>query len=561
MKPNRYVLLAIVLFAGFGGYWWIAKVRAKETNEVSYRTAEVERGSVVSSISATGVLQADLIVDVKSKAGGRIDSLLVDVGSEVEVGQLIAKIDPSDTESSYNQARADLDASHARVLQAKENLEIQKEQSEIAVKQAEAGLEAARARLRQAEERNKVQPKLSEAQLQQAEAAVQTARYNVEQLEKVTIPQSRKSAQTTFDSARTQYETSQRNYDRAQELLKKGYVSQQAVDNAEAQFESARSAYLTAEQRLKTIEDDLRVQSSNAKVRLKEAESGLDSAKANQIQIQLTEQSLKESQAALTQAEATLRQAKANLRQIQIRAADITSAKAQVARSEAGVYNAKVQLDSTTITAPRSGVVIKKFVEEGTIIPPGTSVFAQGTSIVQIADTSRMFVNVSVDEADIAAVEEEQIVDVTVDAYPDEIFEGKVTRIEPQAIVEQNVTVVYVRVEVINSDARLKPGMNASCEFIIKRKDDVIKAPNEAIKNSNEGKYVEVLVNGKPERKTVKTGISGNDSTEITEGVSEGEVVVTGVNQPVQATSQRQGQSSPLGGGGFGGGGRPRGFR
>lgn len=557
-KKQGFILVATLLLAAGGAYWWIVRVRAQEAQKPTYQTAKVERTTVSSSISATGVLQPYLIVDVKSKAGGRVDRLLVEVGTEVEKGQLLAKIDPSDTLAAYNQARADLEASKARILQAQENLLLQKEQSESALRQASAALNAARARLSQAEERARAQPALTESQLSQAQASYETAKQNLAQLKEVTIPQTRAQAEANFNSAKAQYENAQKNYQRLLELLKKGYVSQQQVDNAQAQLEAARSGLQTAQQRLKTLEQEVATQLAAAEARLKEAEASLTAAEANRIQVKLIEQALQEARAQYQQAEANLAQAQANLRQIKVRTADITTAKAQQARAEAQLYNARVQLESTTITAPRSGVVIKKFVEEGTIIPPGTSVFSQGTTLLQIADTTRMFVDVSVDEADIAAVEEGQTVDVTVDAYPDEIFEGKVTRIEPQAVVEQNVTVVHVRVEVLNSDARLKPGMNATCEFILKRKENVLAVPNEAVKESADGHYVEILVQGKPQRRPVTIGIIGNDKTEINSGLQEGETVITKVELPEERQAETSPRGSPFG---FGFGGRPRGMR
>ncbi|MCS7190099.1 MAG: efflux RND transporter periplasmic adaptor subunit, partial [Fimbriimonadales bacterium] len=261
------------------------------------------------------------------------------------------------------------------------------------------------------------------------------------------------------------------------------------------------------------------------------------------------------------QAKTALQQARSNLRQIRLREADIAAAKAQRARADAQLYNAKVQLDSTTITAPLSGVVIARFVEQGTIVPPGTSLFSQGNTLLQIADTSRMYVEVSVDEADIGNVRIGQPVDIRVDAFRRERFKGKVSRIDPQATLEQNVTVIKVRVEIEKPDPRLKPGMNATCEFLVARKNDVVAVPNEAVNETPQGAYVEVMVNGQPQRREVKVGLQGNTKTEIIDGVQPGEKVVVGriFNR------QDDGPGSPFGrafgppGRGFGGGGGQRG--
>ena len=113
--------------------------------------------------------------------------------------------------------------------------------------------------------------------------------------------------------------------------------------------------------------------------------------------------------------------------------------------------NSQIQLAYTTVSAPRAGVILQKYVEVGSIIQSGRSSVAgtgAGTSIVQLGDLSRMFVLASVDETDIAQVEDGQQVDITLDAYPDEIFDGKVTRIDPQTVALQNVTTVPVTIEI-----------------------------------------------------------------------------------------------------------------
>lgn len=542
MNKRVFVVVGVVLIAAVA-LWMRGRNAESAEPEVELRTAEVTREDVVRSITATGVLRTYNIVDVKSKAGGIVSQILVDVGDEVRAGQLLARIDPADTLSVYNQARADLEAANARIEQAQESLRLQREQSQLAVQQAEANLRAAEARLRQAEERAKLQPTLTEAQLQSARTALETARKSLEQLEQVTIPQERAQAQANYEAARQAVETAQRNYERLKNLRQRGYVSQQQVDNAATQLENARAQLTAAQQRLQTLEQDIQARLETARARVQEAEANLRSAEASRAQVEVAQQALREARAQHEQAKAALEQARSNLRQIRLREADIAAAKAQRARADAQLYNAKVQLDSTTITAPLNGVVIARFVEQGTIVPPGTSLFSQGNTLLQIADTSRMYVEVSVDEADIGSVRIGQPVDIRVDAFRREKFKGKVSRIDPQAVLEQNVTVIKVRVEIEKPDPRLKPGMNASCEFLVARKNDVVAVPNEAVNENPQGAYVEVMVNGQPQRREVKVGIQGNTKTEIIDGLQPGEIVVTGriFNR------QEDGPSSPFG--------------
>jgi HlyD family secretion protein len=228
------------------------------------------------------------------------------------------------------------------------------------------------------------------------------------------------------------------------------------------------------------------------------------------------------------------------------------------------------------VRSPSDGVILQKYVEQGTIITSGLSLSSTGTSILQIGDTTKMYVNVSVDETDIGSVDVGQPVEVTVEAYPDVPFEGKVARIDPQAKVEQNVTTFNVRVEIDNSSPTfrlLKPGMNATCEFIVGEKENVVAVPTDAVRTDDNGSFVEIaqggvpappdpsaktppdpdaLVDVKTRRVAVEVGLEGNDSVEITKGLKEGDTVVT---QTIEAATQAAG--SPFaGGGGRGGGGR-----
>ncbi len=547
MKRRVLIGIGIVAILLIGLWWWRVRGQSAASDQPQYRTAEVARTTVVRSITATGTLRTYNIVDVKSKAGGIVSKLYVDVGDVVRRGQLLARIDPADTLAAYNQAKADLEAANARIEQAQESLQLQREQSQLALQQAEANLRAAKARLQQAEERAKAQPVITEAQLQAARTALETARKALEQLEQVTIPQERAEAQANYNAARQALEAAQRNHNRLKELLQKGYVSQQQVDNAASQLESARSQFIAAEKRLQTLEADIEARLASARARVQEAEANLRSAEANRNQVILTQQALEEARAQYKQAETALEQARSNLRQIRLREADIAAAKAQRARAEAQLYNAQVQLDSTTIVAPRDGVVIARNVEEGTIVPPGTSLYSQGTTLLQIADTSRMYVEVSVDEADIGMVRVGQPVLIRIDAFPETTFRGRVSRIDPQAVLEQNVTVVKVRVEVLKPDPRLKPGLNATCEFLVARKPNVLAVPNEAVQESPEGTYVEVLVRGQPQRRPVKVGIQGNELTEIIEGLQEGETVVAGRIYPQLGNQAGSPFGSPFG--------------
>ena len=246
----------------------------------------------------------------------------------------------------------------------------------------------------------------------------------------------------------------------------------------------------------------------------------------------------------------------------QLRRSDVLSAKAGAVRSQVAKNNAMVQLQSTTVVAPRTGIVTLKYLEEGTIIPPGTSTFAQGTSLVQIADTTTMFVECSVDEADIANIRDGQPVRLIIEAYPGQTFEGNVKKIFPAAETANALTTVKVRIQVQSGSesgksktkAVLRPGMNASCEFLQFAKKGVLIVPQQAIKRESGKTMVRVKSNDplKPTDREVKVGETGNEGVEILEGLKEGEEVVI-AEIDLRAMRDRQAKMDQAQqGGGFG---------
>lgn len=123
MKKNWILILIVAGVAVFG--WVLFRRGAAEGAEIEYRYSPVVKTDLTRSISANGQLVALTTVDIKSKAGGKIVKLAVQEGDAVKAGDLIAEIDPSDTQATYDQAKADLDAAQARARQAETNYEMQ----------------------------------------------------------------------------------------------------------------------------------------------------------------------------------------------------------------------------------------------------------------------------------------------------------------------------------------------------------------------------------------------------------------------------------------------------
>lgn len=533
--------------------------------EVEFRYAKVEKGELVKSISATGTLVALTTVDVKSKAGGKVVRLVVDEGSIVRKGDLIALIDPADTQATYDQAAADLRSAEARADQALQNLRLQEANNATGVADARAALAAARIRLRRIELETQRAPSLTSASLATARASLNEANQAKRKLEEVTIPSRRREVEGNYARTKAELDAAQADFERQTGLEQSGFVAGSKVEAARSALEAAKASFRLAEQARDSLQIELDALIRTADAAVARANASLEQAKANSSDNQIAQQNLAEARNQVVTAEIDLRKAlDANLQE-RVRRGEMSAAEASTVRSRVSLANAKVQLESTTVVAPRDGVVTQKYLEEGTIIPPGTSTFSQGTSIVQLSDVTTLYVECSVDEADVASVAKGQTVRITTEAYKTDPLDGIVDRVNPSAKTDQNVTSVKVRVRVQPPKAgkiKLLPGMNATCEFITLSKKGVIVVPQQAVQQEDGKSFVRIKTGNlkKPEKREVKVGETGNDGVEILSGISVGEEVVTAEINVAEAREIQKRMVEAQQGGGLTGGGN-RGMR
>jgi HlyD family secretion protein len=414
MSPTwiRRLIVLIVAIGAAAAIRMAVVTRTARANGPRVVTARVERGDVVSSVTATGTLQPLTTVDVKSNVGGRVDRLTVDVGDRVKKGQLLAKIDPTDTNTQFDQAQADAQASEARRQQADINLKLQVKQNRADIEQARMQLQTAEAKELQAETQATTQPSLTNAAIAQERANVKSAQDDLNQLEVATIPQAKAEAQSNYDQAMATLQNAQKNYDRQKALLARGFVPASDVDTAAQELATAQASGHTTKAKLDTVNQEFDAQREAAQAKVAQAQAALDSAIANRMQDQVKQEDLNAARAAVAQAQAALQLALANQRQQQVKAKEIVAARAQQVRDKAALDQARTRLGYTTILAPRNGIVLQKYIEQGTIIASGLSSVVQGTNIVQLGDISRMYIVCNVDETDIGSVEEGQSVEI-----------------------------------------------------------------------------------------------------------------------------------------------------
>lgn len=196
----------------------------------------------------------------------------------------------------------------------------------------------------------------------------------------------------------------------------------------------------------------------------------------------------------------------------------------QQARSETGI--ARINYDYSFIRTPISGVVTARPVKVGETV-------IVGAHIANVVSTDSLYIEALIDEADVAKVSLGHPVNVGIDAYPEQTFKGEVYMISPVVLGgKQEARTFEIRVKLLDRKITVKPGMSADVEVVVDMFRDVLVVPSQAIIEKNEGKFVYAVRNGKAAMTQVKTGHFNWHYTEITEGLKEGDVVVTNIDVP-----------------------------
>jgi HlyD family secretion protein len=225
---------------------------------------------------------------------------------------------------------------------------------------------------------------------------------------------------------------------------------------------------------------------------------------------------------------------------------DVVAAQAAVVQIENQLREIEVRQRDTTLVAPMSGVVTKRYIEEGELITSGISTFSSGTPVLQIANLSRMRVKMTANEVDVHKIKMNQPVEINIDGVRGVVFKGHVSQVAPAAIGSEGggqqaaaaggVIRFAVEVEIDSADPRLRPGMSARCTIVIARRKDVIRLPNNCIEMKDGKAMVQILTQTQKEGKTVnnytprevKVGLRGDSHVEILEGLKENEKVKPG---------------------------------
>lgn len=482
---------------------------------------EAVKGDLVVEVIDTGNIEAVKTVEVKSQVGGRLDKLMVDEGDTVTEGQLIAVVDPQQTQLTVNQQKAQLSGALAGLQ--KQRIDTEKRRTQI-----QTNIARMKSRLAQMELELKNQPALTQAAVDSAASNVAAQEKALDALIHVTQLNTATSVKNGVTDAENNLRNAQLELDRRKGLLDKGYTSARDVESAQLQVELNQSRLAEARDRQKRLAEEQRIERERQERLLAQARSELDRASTNRFVDKSKQEEYRQAQQQLRDAENDLRDVPSLLAQQKQQQSSIDQLKFQVADGDR-------QLRETQIKAPLTGIVAKRYIQAGELVTPSGS-FNAGTPIVRVDDRSRLLVKLNINEIDVARMQVGQNATLTVDAVPEASFTGKVTKLAPSqnASTATDAVVKYqVEVTLDGSDPRLKSGMSAKCRVRTVDLKNVVKIPVNFLGTDDKGNFVMLAPadpkdkKAKPTRREVKVGIKSATEIQITSGLSGGEKIVT----------------------------------
>ncbi len=448
-------------------------VRSYTQDDVSLEAipvATVQRGELTISITESGTLQALQSVTLASEINSNRAKVakIAPEGTYVEAGDVVIEFDKTPFEEEIHKLENEIKQAEAAIVEASENLKLQRAKNETDLKDARAAIVSAEAELKN---------------ILEGEGVIKIRELEMEE-----------------ERDKAAFEQAQQNVEDLKDMLKSGFITQNELKKAESQLKEAASKYEFTKQRRQIFLEFTRpsqIEKAKAKAReSKEKLAQLEEVAAYMMSLQ----------------EANLQKEQARLEGLQQK-----------------YQQALEELKKTTVHAPIPGLVIYNELPAAgkpRKIQVGDAVWSH-QALISLPDISRMLVETQVREIDIHKVELEQEVRVTVDAYPDASYSGHVHLIGSLAKADRNLPTgtKYFQIQVLlnESDSRLRPGMTARVEILVDCFEDVLYVPLEGV-FEKDGKNVCYVVKGSgAEERAVQVGSFNDDFIIIEEGLQQGE--------------------------------------
>ena len=516
-KKMWFAIIAVILVLGAGGYYYYTSTATAAAEEAAaddeVQTAPVRRGDIMISAVGAGTIVPSTEIALAFDGNGRLQTLPVAIGDEVQMGDLLAELDSNDAQQAV--ANAELQLAQVAMQVDGSGTSAGTSYGAISTEQAQINLEQAETKLYDLQNWVADEDDIAKAE---ASLAAAEASYNAALGQESANYSSVTLKSISLEQAQRDLADAQGNYTVAFDT---GRDWELDVPRTAAALENERAA---AERNLQKAEDNLAiaqtnygaaVSSSNSSSSTNAESSILNAQQALELALSgPTDDEILAAETAVRQTELALQQAELNQEANQI----------NYQQSALNLEAAQRALAGTSLTAPI----------DGTIMSISATVGEQVSGVLMnIADLDQPMLEVYMDEADIDKIGVDFEVDVIFDAMPDDTYKGHVVQVDPQLSVISGVTAVraIIALDDFAKPQNLPVGLNATVDIIGGQAENALLVPVEALRELSPGQFAVFVMNenGEPEMVFVEVGLMDYTYAEILSGLEQGDVVTTGI--------------------------------
>jgi len=532
---NKKIILAIifVLLLAVGIYQGFLK-----EEKPAFTLAEVVRGNISQEIAETGQVKKGEEINLSFKNSGRIEKIYVEVGDEVESGENLAKLETTQLQIQLQEAKAALSLAQAKLdklLAGASPEEIQV--AETAVSNAKIALESAQQSLKdtkaQGEENLNAAYQGALNILDDSYLKIYNA-FNIANLIQntyfITNDQGSIKVRENKDKIKNMMTQAKSYLDMA-----KADLENENIDFALSEIKKALGETSNALGIIREVCEEPTYRnsiSSTDKTSLDTQRGYVNTALTNVTNSQQTisstkltnEYNINTAQAKVSTAEGSLiaAQAEFTLLTAEPRQEDVDLYQAQVRQAQAQVKLLENQIGETILLSPTQGQITKINKKVGEMVQPLLQ-----DAVITLLPTAPFQIKVDIYEEDVVRMKTGNLVDISLVAFPDQVFQGKIISIAPAEKLIEGVVYYEVIIGFEDFPEGLKPGMTADLIIKTASKENVLIIPEEAIQKRDDKTIVEVLKDGNIEDREIEVGLSGsNDMVEVIFGLEEGEKII-----------------------------------
>lgn len=547
VSQHKFITAIIILIIVVGGYFGYKKFKSNG-QETRYVLAAVEKGTLITSVSGSGQISASNQIDVKPKVSGEIIYFNAKAGQEVKAGALLAQLDTTDARKAVHDAetvlrREELSLEKLQGITTSDGtIRGIKEKAEDDIQKAyDDGFNTvANVFLELPDIMTGLNNMLFSYDFEQNQANITYYANAVRKYDEGKVSQYEKDTYNKYQIAIEAYDKNFQDYKSASRFSEPELI-ESLIDQTYDTIKKVAEAIKSANNLIQFYQDELSRRGFRTQSLSDTHISSLNTytSKTNSYLLNLLsiKDSIQNSQEAIVNA-----------------GFDIVEQEDQVKEAEDNLLEAKEKLNDYYVYAPFAGVIAAVNVEKRDSV-------SSGTTLVTLITKQRV-AEISLNEIDVAKVKISQKTTLTFDAIEDLSITGKVLEIDTVGTVTQGVVSYNVKIGFDTQDDRVKPGMSVSASIIIDVKQNVLLVPNSALKSQGDVYYVETLsetilasqatanVSGitsstVPNQQQIEIGSVNDSYTEITSGLSEGDIVITQTitSSTTSTTQQRNGNN------------------